>query len=1153
MVIGGGIAGISAALNLAEQGIEVFLVEKKPMLGGHMAQLDKTFPTLDCSICILAPKMVEAYRHPRINVLAYSEVRSVQENGRGYSVDVLRKPRYVDEEKCTGCGICLETCPVKDIDDEFDEGLGQRRAIYMPFPQAVPRVATIDSSHCLKLTEGKCGVCYKKCPSEAINYKDRPEKVTLDVCSIIVTTGFDLMSEGIPERYALGRAENVITSLQYERMLNASGPTSGQIVRPSDGESPSKIGFVLCAGSRDTNCRDYCSRVCCMYASKDAELTREHLPDSEVFVFHNDLRVVGKGHEEFLNRTSRSPHIKRISEFPGGVEETQTNDLLLRYYNPDTDGIQEGVFDLLVLFTPIVPSEGAQELAEVLGIEVGNEGFVTVDESDHAATTRDGIFVAGCASGPNDISISVAEATAAAASAANRCSTGQIQEEAGDAVEEIVVSSGDPPRIGVYVCSCGVNIGGVVDVDSVVDYVSTLPDVAHVRKCMYACSQDNQNLIQQDILDKDLNRILIGACSPRSHLELFRDTCSEVGLNRNLVEFVSLREMDSWVHQEEPEKATEKAKDIIRMGTASARYSEPRELMEDEVAPAALVIGGGIAGMSAALTISTKGFSVVLVEKASDLGGSARKRALEDLRGVVPQELASKMADEVRSRENIEAMTSTDIIGISGSVGNFTVQFKGREASSETLDRRIEVFGTIVLATGAKDLDTSRYYNYQKSDRIIDQVELERRLAQGLEDPDTVVQILCVGCRNEEREYCSLICCENAVKDMIRLKEASPSTQIYCLYRDMRVSGLQEKHYTRARDLGINFVRYDPDQPPIVDTAGGLEVKVRDIVTYDNLMITPDLVVLSTALVPGDDNHRLSEMLKVPLGENGFFLEAHPKLRPVDFSTDGVYVAGTAHGPKNISESVSQGMAAASRAMIPMIKGSVLQEPTTAFVDSEMCTGCARCVEACPYGAMGMKVSEFKVLAEVNQLQCKGCGKCAVACPSRAISIFNFTNDQIIAQIDEALREMEDREVRGIAFLCNWCAYAGADNAGVSRFQYPPNILPIRVMCSGRVDPFYILYALLEGADGVLIGGCHPGDCHYGSGNDQMKHRTERLRAMVKDHGIDPDRIRIEWISAAEGRRFAEVMKDFVEDLERLGHTDVRRIATERLTEQEAM
>ncbi|MDD1773252.1 MAG: hydrogenase iron-sulfur subunit, partial [Methanomassiliicoccales archaeon] len=870
-------------------------------------------------------------------------------------------------------------------------------------------------------------------------------------------------------------------------------------------------------------------------------LTKEHLPESDVLVFYNDLRTINKGHEEFIRRSSEELGIQYICGLPGDIEEDEDGCLRVKHHDGQTDNVMTEIIDLLVICPPIVPSKGAENLARMLGIELNEYGFIKGGDDGPVSTTVEGVFACGCARGPDDISNTVTEAIAAAAMAAERSGLKRCPEEA-EVSQEMPVSETEPPRMGVYVCSCGTNIGATVDVDDVVDYAAALPNVAHVQKCMYACSQDNQGLIQDQIRENKLNRVLIAACSPRSHLKLFQDTCKRAGLNPNLVGFVSIRELDSWVHQHEPDRATEKARTLVRMGAANVRLAKPREQILGVVTPGAMVVGGGIAGMSAALTIASKGFKVYLVEKSNDLGGALRGRRLKDLDGYDPEKLVKHLEGMVRSKENIEVLTSTMPTGVSGSVGRFVVKLsrKGMEFASSLGDRMVDV-ATIVVATGAQDSLPTGLYGYGSEEGVVTQAEFERMLESGKANEMDVVEILCAGSREREgRKYCSQVCCETSIRDIIDLKERNPASNIYVLYRDMRTSGALEKYYKAAGELGVKFVRYSEEELPKVDSLGGLSVKVHDLASDDDLLIRTDLVVLATPLLPNEDNKTLSEMLKVPLSEDGFFLEAHPKLRPVDFSVDGVFVAGTAQSPKGIAESIKQGFATGSRVLVPLMKGKIVCEPIVAAVDQTLCTGCARCIEACPYAAMGMSISEGRLLAEVNQLLCKGCGACSTACPCRAVSISNFSSNQITAQIDEALAEVPDGETRSIAFLCNWCAYAGADNAGVNRYQYPPEIIPIRVMCTGRVDPFHVLYALLKGADGVLIGGCHPGDCHYVIGNQLMKVKIDSLIEMIKDYGFEPERVRVEWVSAAEGRRFADIMKTFAEDIRRLGPNPTR-------------
>ncbi|MDD1769354.1 MAG: FAD-dependent oxidoreductase, partial [Methanomassiliicoccales archaeon] len=720
-------------------------------------------------------------------------------------------------------------------------------------------------------------MCRKKCPTGAVDFEDEGEPVEIEVGSIIVATGSDVYKPDYLRRFGYGIYENVVDSMQYERMLSASGPTKGQVLRPSDGKPPSKVGIILCAGSRSQWCKEYCSKVCCMYSTKEAVLTKEHLPESDVLVFYNDLRTINKGHEEFIRRSSEELGIQYICGLPGDIEEDEDGCLRVKHHDGQTDNVMTEIIDLLVICPPIVPSKGAENLARMLGIELNEYGFIKGGDDGPVSTTVEGVFACGCARGPDDISNTVTEAIAAAAMAAERSGLKRCPEEA-EVSQEMPVSETEPPRMGVYVCSCGTNIGATDDVDDVVDYAAALPNVAHVQKCMYACSQDNQGLIQDQIRENKLNRVLIAACSPRSHLKLFQDTCKRAGLNPNLVGFVSIRELDSWVHQHEPDRATEKARTLVRMGAANVRLAKPREQILGVVTPGAMVVGGGIAGMSAALTIASKGFKVYLVEKSNDLGGALRGRRLKDLDGYDPEKLVKHLEGMVRSKENIEVLTSTMPTGVSGSVGRFVVKLsrKGMEFASSLGDRMVDV-ATIVVATGAQNSLPTGLYGYGSEEGVVTQAEFERMLESGKANEMDVVEILCAGSREREgRKYCSQVCCETSIRDIIDLKERNPASNIHVLYRDMRTSGALEKYYKAAGELGVKFVRYSEEELPKVDSLGGLSVKVHDLASDDDLLIRTDLVVLATPLLPNEDNKTLSEMLKVPLSEDGFFLEAHP-------------------------------------------------------------------------------------------------------------------------------------------------------------------------------------------------------------------------------------------------------------------------------------
>ncbi len=1137
LVVGGGVAGITASLELAEKGFKVYLVEKKPSIGGHMAQLDKTFPTLDCSICILGPKMVEVSRHPNIELLTCSEVVEVKpiKNGSAFRVKILKKPRYVDEEKCTGCRRCEEKCPVK-VPSEFEAGMGLRKAIYIPFPQAVPNVAIIDEKNCRYLNKGVCRLCEKVCPTGAIDFNQKPQEIVVEVASIIVATGFSLLDPSVLPQYGYGRFPDVITSLQYERLMNAAGPTGGEIVRPSDKTHPRRVAIIQCVGSRNKKIRDYCSQICCMYAAKQAIVTKEHDPNIDVIVFYNDLNASGKGHEDLLQRAIEEFGIKYIKGLPSEVLwDEKSKKLLIRYFDFLSGEIKSVDVDLVVLCPAVVPSDDTSKLAEILGIELNEFGFFKSTGYMSVNTNVPGIYVCGACQNPKDISHSVMQALAAAAQAASRVKRVNRQESTlnvGKLGGERKTSS-EEPRIGVFVCHCGLNIAAVVDVKAVVEEAKKLSNVVHAEDIMFTCSKDGTERIKEAIKKYNLNRVIVASCTPRTHEPLFRTVCEEAGLNPYLFEMVNIREQVAWVHKSSPEKATEKAKELIRMAVAKARLLEPLERMEIEVTPAALVIGATISGLIAAKTIADSGFKTYLVDSGEKMGYDLHLYGYdEDAKWV------SDLINSVKEHENIEFLPSTKIEEVKGSIGNFDVKLNQNGVSKE-----IKV-GTIIVAVGAEEFKPVGLYGYGKFGNVYTLTEFQR-MSENVKDEETIVFILCAGTgKNFDRTYCSVVCCERSLREAIKIKSKHPRSNVYILYKNIRLPVTGEKLYRQAREAGVIFMRYDSDRlPEVRQEDGKLIVDVYDIASNMNFEIIADKVVLATPIVPLEEYRELASKLKVPLDSHGFFLEAHPKLRPVDFATDGIFLCGLAYSPQRLDESISQALAAASRALTTLMKGKVITEAITAYVNPELCTGCGRCVRVCEFGAIKLEVTPDKhLVARVDPLLCKGCGSCSVECPARAITMHHFRSDQILNMIKTLFEKpTSEEELKIVAFLCNWCGYAAADMAGVSRYEYPPAVRIIRVMCSARVDPLHVLYALLLGADGVLIIGCHPGDCHYISGNLRAEERISRVKEWLKEIGLEPERVRIEWASAGEGLRLAKIIEEFTHQIEELGVNPLRR------------
>jgi heterodisulfide reductase subunit A len=898
----------------------------------------------------------------------------------------------------------MSKCPVR-IPDEYNKGLNKTKCIRIPFPQAVPAVPIISKEHCIYMNKGKCRICEKFCEEKVIDYEQKEELLDIEVGSIVLAVGSQEFDAKLKGEYSYGTSPNVVTSMEFERMLSASGPTQGHVLRPSDETEPGRVAFLQCVGSRDLQVsQPYCSAVCCMQAVKDTIILAEHAPDVSVTIFNMDIRAQGKEFDKFIQRAQTDYAARLVRARVSAVEIDPANDNLHIKYDPNDGGpLRDEEFDMVVLSVGLRTSEQVKRLAKKLGVELGENGFVKASPFDPVLTSRDGIYTCGTLTGPRDIPETVMQASGAAGAAASLQADMPAMRLKSEYPAERDIR-GEPPRVGVFVCRCGINIASTVDVPGVVEYVSTLPFVEHAHELLFSCSGDSQRVIADAIREKNLNRVVVCACTPRTHESLFQGTLQTAGVNPYLFEFANIREHCSWVHQKEPERATDKAKDLARMAVNKVIRLEPLSRKTLPVNHDALVIGGGVAGMTAAIELAGHGCKVHVVERDKQLGGNFRDVSFT-MTGQPSGEFLDDLIERAGGTDNIHIHLDSDLAEIEGFVGNFKSKIRGNDSGEIT---EIE-HGAVIVATGARELETDEYLR-GKDPRVLTLRELETALSQengesngSLDKARSVVLIQCVGSRCDERPYCSRICCNKSIKNALKLKERNPDTNIYVLYRDVRAYGLHELEYRQAREEGVIFIPYDEDaKPQVACENGSLTVRAFDPTLRKTVAIEADLIGLAVGIVaPAADNKILSQMLKVPLNSDGFFLEAHVKLRPVDFATDGIFVCGLAHYPKDVSESVAQARAAAARAMTVLSKDTIEAEGKVCHVRTQNCVACGACMAVCPFSAI--EIDEEDHAAIVNEALCKGCGACSATCRSGAIDLGGFRDEQLVAAIEAVM------------------------------------------------------------------------------------------------------------------------------------------------------
>ena len=859
---------------------------------------------------------------------------------------------------------------------------------------------TPEANRCLEC--GICSECYQcvdACLADAVDHCQQGEEKELEVGSVVVCSGsrpFD--PSGLEQFYHYQSNPNVMTSLEFERVLSASGPTMGHLVRPSDETEPKKIAWLQCVGSRDTNqCGNgYCSSVCCMYAVKDAMIAKEHSKeDLDCAIFNMDIRTFGKDYEKYYNRAKDKEGVRFVKARVHTIDEIGENkDLRIRYAD-DAGELQEEFFDMVVLSVGLEVPESSKALAERLDISLDNYNLAVSDPLKPVETSRPGVYACGTFQEPKDIPTSVVEASAAACLAGKSLSLVRNTNTKSVEVPEQVDVRGVEPRVGVFVCNCGINIGGVVDVPGVQEYAGSLPNVVFSGENLFTCSEDSQQRMKELIKEHNLNRVVVAACSPKTHEGIFMDTLEATGLNKYLFEMANIRNQNSWVHADDPETATKKAKDLVRMAIARSLTLNPLQEKEIPVNQRGLVIGGGVAGMNAALGLAEQGFETVIVEKEESLGGNANRLKFT-IEGSDVQAYLKELVEKVSAHPGIQVLTQSLIVGFSGFKGNFTTEVL---VGPGMYERKID-HGVVILATGANEYQPKEYL-YGESDAVVTQIELTDIIEdKGADHLNQVVMIQCIGSRNEENVNCSRICCQNAIKNAIHIKKKNADTDVFILYRDIRTYGLLEEYYKEARDLGVMFFRYDPDNPPVSEKAGEkVAVTFEDHVLKRRLKVNADLLVLSAGLV-AEDTEELASIVKLARNAEGHFMEAHVKLRPVDMATEGIFVCGTAHSPKLINESIAQAYAAASRASTFLAQDRLTLSAVTATVKSEMCASCLVCVRSCPYSVPRINADG---VSEIDEALCQGCGVCTAECPAKAIELNWYEDDQLESKIESLL------------------------------------------------------------------------------------------------------------------------------------------------------
>ncbi len=997
LVIGGGVGGIRTALDLAEARKNVVLIDKANAIGGLMTLLDRTFPTNNCDLCTLSPTLSESNRNQYIRLMTLTKIIRLDGEPGNFTATLVTSPRHIDMERCTACGLCRKQFP-ECVD--FNPGLDHRAPTCMRYPQATPQSFSIDMSCC---ADPRALVAC--CPAGAIIADDPEREVKLQIASVVLSQGAAIFDPAGLDSFSYGKDPDVLTSLEYERILSASGPTQGRLVCPSDGRIPEKIAWIQCVGSRglQKGAVTYCSSVCCMFALKEAIVTKERFQNSiDTAVYYMDMRTFGKDYERYYDRSRNLSGVRFVRSRPHSVFRKPADArLTVTFSGEETSRLEEEAFDLVVLSTGFRVTDDLRKTAESLGIGLNAHGFAQTGGFDPVATTRSGVYVCGMFEGPKDIPETMIQASAAACRAASHAPASASRESDSEAIPERDVSQ-EAPRVGVFICDCGENIGGVIDIPQLAAFAARLPGVAIAEGVGHGCSRESMNHIAEAVVSGRLNRVVIGGCSPRTHETRFQDLARRCGLNKYLVEITNLRDQDTWVHLDQPKDAAAKAKQLIWASVQSVKKA--RSLADNRlpINRDILVVGGGVAGMTASLRLADQGLKVFLAERHSMLGGVANlvRRTLE---GEDVQAFIQDLIQKTLSHPNIQVIKNAFIVDHSGMPGLFKT---GMQVGPRMFYRQI-THGVTILATGALP-GRPDLHLLGRHAAVMTQLEADALLEDApakVAGWNNVVMIQCVGSRQPDNPNCSRICCQAAVKNAHRILDIHPDARIFILYRDMRTYGFQEDYYQEARNRGVIFVRYETTSPPEVSEASDqVLVAFTDPILGRRVAVSADALLLSTGFVSDDESSEdLAAIFKIPRTPDGYFLEDHIKLRPVDFSKPGFFMAGTTHSPRLIRESIAQAEASAARAQTLLSRDSIDLGAAIARVDSKKCAACLICVRACPFGVPFINADGY---SEIDPSKCHGCGVCASECPAKAIQLMQFEDDQILAKLSGLLERM---------------------------------------------------------------------------------------------------------------------------------------------------